>query len=81
MSPTSYQAAPPRITFEAKKVPHAGRSVKYHRRRAIDPAPTGKSRCLSPHENVGRHGIAIGAAQPHLSLQVGNHRIAHVDAI
>ena len=32
MSPTSYQAAPPRITFEAEKVPHAGRSVKYHRR-------------------------------------------------
>ena len=35
MSPTSYQAAPPRITFEAKKVPHARRSVKCHRRRAI----------------------------------------------
>ena len=35
MSPTSYQAAPPRITFEAKKVPHARRSVKCHRRRVI----------------------------------------------
>ena len=38
MSPTSYQAAPPRITFEAEKVPHAGRSVKYHRRRVMDGA-------------------------------------------
>src|ERR1700690_4422328 len=31
MSPTSYQAAPPPITFEAKKVPHVRPPVKCHR--------------------------------------------------
>ena len=51
MSPTSYQAAPPRITFEAKKVPHGRPSVKCHQHIRLPPTgwvdAAGSTRTLS----------------------------------